>query len=169
MKVDELIRSNREKQSLTQAELAARSGTSQSTLSRYEAGQAIPTIATLERLLAACGSTLELQAQPSPRMLDIRTTRLNKLRSLRIPIHQLARREGISGVRVIGSVARGTDAADSDIDLLVDFDVYNKGLFPILDFQDAVAALLNEKVEVSVRQLLTPAVARTASRDEVPL
>lgn len=169
MKVDELIRTNRERQNLSQAELAARSGTSQATLSRYEAGKAVPTIATLERLLAACGSTLELDASPSRRNLDVRSDRLSKLRSLRGPINQLAQRAGMTSVRVIGSVARGTDRVDSDIDLLVDFDASSRGLFPVLDFQDAVAALLNEKVDVSVRQLLTPAVARTAMRDEVPL
>lgn len=50
---------------LTQAELARRAGTSQPTLARYERGAVVPSIATLERLLAACG--LEL----SVRLVDI--------------------------------------------------------------------------------------------------
>jgi predicted nucleotidyltransferase len=32
----------------------------------------------------------------------------------------IARRHGVSNVRVFGSVARGEDGADSDVDLLVD-------------------------------------------------
>lgn len=43
---------------LTQAELAARSATSQPTLCAYERGAKVPSAATLERILAAAGRTL---------------------------------------------------------------------------------------------------------------
>ncbi|MFA9271304.1 MAG: helix-turn-helix transcriptional regulator [Baekduiaceae bacterium] len=43
---------------LTQAELAARAGTSQATLSAYERGRKEPSLATLDRLLRATGRRL---------------------------------------------------------------------------------------------------------------
>ncbi|MGV1033763.1 MAG: helix-turn-helix domain-containing protein [Microbacteriaceae bacterium] len=169
MSIAGLIQTSRQRQHLSQAELAARSGTSQATLSRYERGDAIPTIATLERLLAATGSTLELRARPSSRTLDVRTERLAKLRSQKTEIVRLARSVGASNVAVFGSVARGTDSESSDIDLLVDFDAAARGMFPIFNLEERLTDLLGETVDVAVRQLLKPAVAATALVEEVPL
>jgi transcriptional regulator with XRE-family HTH domain len=47
---------------LTQADLAARLGTTQSAVARLEAPGSNPTVATLERLLEATGHTLVLAA-----------------------------------------------------------------------------------------------------------
>lgn len=44
---------------LTQSELAERAGTSQAAISAYESGAKQPTVATLDRLLAAAGRWLE--------------------------------------------------------------------------------------------------------------
>ena len=46
---------------------------------------------------------------------------LADLRARRSEILEVARRRGAGDVRVFGSVARGTAAADSDVDLLVSF------------------------------------------------
>lgn len=62
-----LIRSRREAHGLTQAQLALRAGSTQAALSRLERGELSPTVATLERLLAAVGEELELGARrPAP-------------------------------------------------------------------------------------------------------
>jgi transcriptional regulator with XRE-family HTH domain len=53
-----LIRASRHGAGLTQAELAARSGTSQATISAYENGAKTPTPDTLARVLAAAGMRL---------------------------------------------------------------------------------------------------------------
>lgn len=53
-----LIRDARIAAGLTQVELAARSGTSQATLSAYEGGAKTPTATTLARILAAAGRRL---------------------------------------------------------------------------------------------------------------
>ncbi len=45
---------------LTQAELAERMGTSQSAVARLESGTARPSVATLEKLAEATGSTLRI-------------------------------------------------------------------------------------------------------------
>ncbi len=53
-----MIRATRREAGLTQAELAARSGTSQPTLSAYEHGRKAPSAQTLQRILAAGGARL---------------------------------------------------------------------------------------------------------------
>ena len=51
---------------LTQAQLAARAGTSQATMSAYERGHKEPSVATLGRLLAAAGARLAVEAAERP-------------------------------------------------------------------------------------------------------
>lgn len=57
-----LLRHARRKADLTQAQLAARLGTTQSVIARLERADANPTLATLERALEAAGYELELRA-----------------------------------------------------------------------------------------------------------
>lgn len=66
-----IISSARTNAGLSQANLAARAGTSQATVSAYESGTKEPSLATLERLLAATG--WRLAVEPSPRRLVPRT------------------------------------------------------------------------------------------------
>ena len=54
------LRAARLRAGLTQHALAARAGTSQATISAYEAGRKQPSLRTLERLLAATGARLEV-------------------------------------------------------------------------------------------------------------
>jgi len=58
---------------------------------------------------------------------------------------------------------------DSDIDLLVDFDVRSRGLFPLAGLQDELTVLLGEKVEVVPEDALAPHVAKNALAEAVPL
>lgn len=51
---------------LSQRELAERAGTSQPAVARLERGEVSPTLATLERLVAAAGYRLRLELQPAP-------------------------------------------------------------------------------------------------------
>jgi predicted nucleotidyltransferase/DNA-binding XRE family transcriptional regulator len=161
-----LIRTTREGAGLSQDALAARAGTSQPAVSRYESGASSPSV---DRLLAAMGSRLELVAEASPRRLDVRTPRMAKLRLNRDRIRRAAHRHGASNVRVFGSVARGQDRPESDIDLLVDLDVRTRGLFPIAALQDELSALLGERVDVVPQDALAPHVAQNALAEAVPL
>ncbi len=52
---------------LTQALLADRAGTSQATLSAYEAGRKQPTVATFSRILDAAGTRVSASARPGHR------------------------------------------------------------------------------------------------------
>lgn len=55
-----LLHHARKRQGLSQAEVAARAGTSQPVISAYEQGHRDPTTHTLRRLIAATGERLEL-------------------------------------------------------------------------------------------------------------
>ena len=169
MDVATLIRTTREGAGLSQEALAARAGTSQPAVSRYESGASSPSVETLDRLLAAMGARLELAAEASPRRLDVRTPRMAKLRLNRDRIRRAAHKHGATNVRVFGSVARGQDRADSDIDLLVDMDVRSRGLFPLAALGDELTALLGEQVDVVPVDALAPHVAANALAEAVPL
>jgi transcriptional regulator with XRE-family HTH domain len=54
-----VLRQARRRAGLTQRELAARAGVSQSVVGRIESGAVIPRVDTLDRLLAAAGQALE--------------------------------------------------------------------------------------------------------------
>jgi len=55
------IREARLRGGLSQSELARRAGTSQPTVARYESGDVVPSITTLERLIHACGLALSVR------------------------------------------------------------------------------------------------------------
>jgi transcriptional regulator with XRE-family HTH domain len=58
---DTTLRAARRAASLTLRELAARAGTSHSTLAAYESGTKVPTVATLSRILRAAGADVTPQ------------------------------------------------------------------------------------------------------------
>jgi transcriptional regulator with XRE-family HTH domain len=60
----QLLRTARRRAGLSLRALAARAGTSHSTLAAYEAGRVAPTIDTFERVLAACGYSLSATLTP---------------------------------------------------------------------------------------------------------
>ena len=133
MSVDtaELLLEARRSAGLTQAELARRAGTSQAMVARYETGIASPTVRTLRRLLRAADRDLELSSVASAAAIPP-SPLAAALREHRAEITAAAERVGAHNVRVFGSVARGEDTADSDLDLLVDFPARERGLLPLL-------------------------------------
>jgi transcriptional regulator with XRE-family HTH domain len=62
-----LIRSARAAAGITQVELAARAGTTQSAVAAYESGARRPNLATISRLLDGCEHDVELLARPRVR------------------------------------------------------------------------------------------------------
>ena len=62
--IDELVRA-RQENDLSQTEIAARMGPSQSAVARLESGGLDARLSTLERYAAALGYTVNLQARPS--------------------------------------------------------------------------------------------------------
>ena len=70
---------------------------------------------------------------------------------------------------LFGSVAAGTDGPDSDIDLLVDLNVRQRGLFPVMELKAELEQILGERVDIAPRDALAPHVAERALAEAVPL
>jgi uncharacterized protein len=153
---------------LTQAELARRAGTSQAMVARYETGAASPTVRTLSRLLRAAGHRLVL-AGPSAGSAGTPGATSALLRQHRSEISAAAAAVGASNVRVFGSVARGQDTPESDIDLLVDFPAGELGLFPLLQLADAVEQIVGRPVDVAAVEIMAAPVRDRALAEAVPL
>jgi hypothetical protein len=142
-----LIRDARRRARLSQTDLAQRAGVAQSVISAYENDQREPGLRTLLKLIEATGYELSLDLVPAPRReLISAESQMERLRRHRDTIIEMAERKGAHNVRVFGSVARGEDTADSDIDLLVDLD---KGVgFAFFGLEDELADLLGVKVDL---------------------
>jgi predicted transcriptional regulator len=65
-----LIRQTRRRLGISQRTLALRAGTDQAAVSRIERGEVSPGVDTVERLLAAMGEELKLEATPMERHHD---------------------------------------------------------------------------------------------------
>jgi predicted nucleotidyltransferase/DNA-binding XRE family transcriptional regulator len=139
-----LIRESRTAAGLTQAELARRAGTSQPTIAAYEAGDKIPRVATLERLLQAAGASLEVSR---PRGAGGRDRLRRLLHEHREEILELAADHHATNVRVFGSVARGEETGRSDLDLLVDMEA-GRSLLDQVRLRRALTDLLGVDIDV---------------------
>jgi predicted nucleotidyltransferase len=80
---------------------------------------------------------------------------LETLRSHRRAILELATRHGARNVRVFGSVARGDDQPDSDVDLLVDVE-RGRSLLDIIGLEQDLEQLLGRRVDVLTDGGLSP-------------
>ena len=162
-----LILQARSQAGLTQSQLAKSAGTSQAAVARYESGKASPSVATLSRLLHAAGFELQVSLKPTSRS-NLSSQHAQALRLHRGAINQLAHNIGATNIRVFGSVARGESALESDIDLLVDYDITH-GLMPIYELQENLTRLVGLPIQISPVDALKPQVLRSALRDAVPL
>jgi predicted nucleotidyltransferase len=71
----------------------------------------------------------------------------DRLKERRLEILDLAVRSGLSNIRVFGSVARGEENEDSDIDLLVNVEKTNDP-FAFIDFQNDLSKMFSRKVDI---------------------
>ncbi len=72
---------------------------------------------------------------------------LSILRSRRSEILALATKHGASNVRLFGSVARGEDREDGDVDFLVDMQE-TSSLFDLIGLQQDMERVIGRKVDV---------------------
>ena len=72
-------------------------------------------------------------------------TTLDEIRAKRSEILAIAERNGVENLRIFGSVARGDDRPDSDIDM---FGTMRSGLWNFLGCQVELEELLNRKVDL---------------------
>ncbi|TSD10964.1 helix-turn-helix domain-containing protein [Curtobacterium sp. KBS0715] len=152
-----LIRDARERAELTQVQLAQRAGVTQSVISTYENGRREPSLAALQRMLRAAGftTTIDLQPVEEPQPL------LERVVAARQDLVDIVQRFGGRNPRIFGSVARGEDGPDSDVDLMVDVDA-GLGIFALMRIQDAAERLLGVRVDVVDAAGMRPGVVRTA-------
>jgi predicted nucleotidyltransferase len=80
---------------------------------------------------------------------------IETLHAHRRAILELATRHGARNVRVFGSVARGDDRPDSDVDLLVDVEP-GRSLLDVIALEQDLEALLGRTVDVQTDSGLSP-------------
>jgi predicted nucleotidyltransferase/DNA-binding XRE family transcriptional regulator len=170
-----LLRRTRAGAGLSQAQLAERAGTSQPALARYEAGTVLPTLPTLERLLAACGRRLQFEAvragSPSPPTTSFRGRlgpQARRLRRDRRRLLEAARTRGVRRVRVFGSLARGEAVAASDVDLLVDLEP-GRTLLDLAAFRREASEITGMLVDVATPDMLKERIRAEVLSEAVPL
>jgi len=88
-------------------------------------------------------------------MTSVESGTLASVRAHRAEILAIAERHHASSLRVFGSVARGEERVDSDIDFLVNFDKATS-LFDLLHLQEELSALLERPVDVVSEAALKP-------------
>lgn len=143
-----LLRDARMQCGLTQTELAHRAGVTQSVISSYESGARQPSLPTLSRLIAATGMELAVDIRkPSRAHSPLSGPLGRRVRQRGEELTRAAAARGASNLRVFGSVARGDDTAESDVDLLVDLDP-GTGLLGLSALERDLSAILETRVDV---------------------
>jgi len=78
------------------------------------------------------------------------------------------RARGIRRAAVFGSIARGEDRPDSDIDILVEFEPGAEGsIYDYMNLKDYIAGLFDGPVDVIDRAALKPHLRAPAARDTI--
>lgn len=165
-----VLREARKRAGLSQAELARRAGMAQPVISAYENGRREPGLSMLAKLVRATGHDLvvEVVERPTGRGEVPDSAMGRRLRRQRDEILEVAARRGARNVRVFGSVARGEDTVDSDVDLLVDL-ADDVGLVALIGLERELSELLDRKVDVVPARALKAVVASSALTDAVAL
>ncbi|MCU1667936.1 MAG: transcriptional regulator, family [Blastococcus sp.] len=156
---------------MTQVQLATHAGTTQSVVSAYESGRREPSLPVLLGLLAATGHSLQgsLVASPPDESSSPLSGPLGRrVRRHRARIKDVAASYGAGNVRVIGSVARGAESADSDVDLLLDLPA-GVGLFTLGRLRQDLEDLLHARVDLVPADGLKPEVRANVESGLVPL
>jgi predicted nucleotidyltransferase/DNA-binding XRE family transcriptional regulator len=164
-----LLRRARRSAGLSQAELAFKASVAQSVISAYEAGRRQPSLPTLAKLIDAAGADLvvDIQQQP-PELSRLSGPVGRRVRRKRRDLVAAAAAHDVTNLRVFGSVARGEDRPDSDVDLLVDLPPH-MGLLGLGQVQADLEAVLGTKVDLVPANDLKPAVRARAERDLLAL
>ena len=162
------LRDARHRAGLSQVELGRRAGVTQSVVSAYESGARQPSVPMLARLVGATGLELDMglsepeAAGPASGLLAQRVHRH------RVELQAVLARYGLRNARLFGSVARGDEGSESDVDLLVDVPP-GVGLVTLGRCQAELEALLETRVDLVPAGDLKPGVAAEVLADAVAL
>jgi uncharacterized protein len=91
------------------------------------------------------------------------------LREHREEIRAAAEAAGARNLRLFGSVARGEETPESDVDLLVDFPAAERGLFPLLKLAREIEELVGRPVDVAAVEVMAEPVRERALAEAIPL
>lgn len=164
-----LLREARKRGSLSQADLAARAGVTQSVISAYESGQRQPSIPALARLVGAAGFELTLGLRcPPGRLRRLSGPVGRRVRRHRKDLVAAAAAHGVSNLRVFGSVARGEDHPGSDVDLLADFPP-GLSLFGLGRLEADLEGILGTRVDLIPAADLKPGVRERVESELIAL
>ncbi len=165
-----LIREARQRAGLSQTELARRASVAQSVISAYETDRREPGLAMLTKLVEAAGHDLVVEVRPSATLRrGLPDSPLGRrLRRHRRAVIECAARRGASNVRVFGSVARGEDTDQSDVDLLVDLDS-DVGVVALAGLAREIGEIVGVDVDVVPADLLKPAVRERVLAEAISL
>src|ERR1700722_2308493 len=165
-----LLRQARTGAGMSQVELADEAGVAQSVISAYESGHRQPALPTLAALVEATGYEL---------IIGVRSAQPQRLNGLSGPVGRRVRRRrrelaataaayGVRNIRVFGSVARGEDRPDSDVDLLADVPP-GMSLLGLGRVEAELEAILGAQINLVPAGTLKPDVAERVERDLVEL
>lgn len=90
------------------------------------------------------------------------------LKEKRDDIRNIAANHGAFNIRIFGSVVRGEDNPESDVDFLIDAGPTTSSWFPaglILDLEE----ILGRRVEVVTEKALNPYIREQVLREAIPL
>jgi len=164
-----LLRKARRQTGLSQVELAMRAGVTQSVISAYESGHRQPAIPALAALVDAAGYELVVDVRRQPRRLGRLSGPVGRRGGNQIvsaAAHPAA--HGVRNLRVFGSVARGEDRPDSDVDLLADLPP-DLGLFELGRVEAELEAILGSRVDLIPADDLKLGTRERVERDLVAL
>ncbi len=157
-----LIREARQRAGLSQVELGRRAGVTQSVVSAYESGARQPSVPMLQRLVRASGGDLDIALLDGYRVPPAAGGPVaHKVSQHKREMRRIISSYGLSNPRVFGSVARGDDSTESDLDILVDVPA-GVGLFGLARCERDLEALLGVSVDLIPADGLKNAVAASA-------
>lgn len=154
---------------LTQMELAFLAGITQSVISAYESGRRQPALPMLSALVDAAGFDLVIDVRRQPRRLACLSGPVGRrVRRARRDLAATAAAHGVTNLRVFGSVARGEDRRDSDVDLLADIPP-GMSLIGLGQVRADLEAVLGSTVDLVPADSVKDAIRERAMADLVAL
>lgn len=164
-----IVRRARSRAGLTQSQLAAKAGITQSVISAYESGRRQPTLPTLASLVEAAGFDLTIGLRRSADPLYRLTGPLGRrVRRNRDALAAAVRAHGAANLRVFGSVARGEERPGSDIDFLVDLPS-EMGLFGLGRLRTDLETIVGAPVDVVPATDVKPDIRTRVAGDLIPV
>ena len=93
---------------------------------------------------------------------------LNDLRKEREHIKKIAQKHGAGNIRVFGSISRGEEGPDSDIDFLIDFEE-DRSLFDLVGLKLELEEFLGHKVDLVTENAMHRLISSKVMKEAVPL